>query len=403
MTSKMVLDGVKVVEVSTWAAGPTCGMWLAEWGADVIRVEPIEGDAVRGFAQWGILPTTDFNFLWEMWNRSKRGIAVDLSREQGQDIVHRLVEKSDIFLANLRPNALKRARLEYEILSTLNPRIIYASITGHGNKGPGTEWPAFDDLAFWARAGIGSTLGEPDGPYVNLRGAMGDHTTGMFMLGGIVLALYARERTGYGQRVDTSLLSCGVWVAGVDIQGALTYEVTVEKPSRKTTTNPLFNYYQCKDGKWIVFSMLQSDRYWPNFCKALGRENLEHDPRFNSFQKRIDNSMELVKIIDEVIVTKNQKEWEPLFIKNGLVFALAQTPDQVIKDPCVLENDCIVEYDHHSRGKIKGISCPVQLSRAPSKIRGSAPEYSQHTEEVLLELGYKWEDISKLKDEKVIP
>jgi crotonobetainyl-CoA:carnitine CoA-transferase CaiB-like acyl-CoA transferase len=396
------LKGIKVVEVSTWAAGPSCGMWLAEWGADVIRVEPIEGDAVRGFASWGALPTTDFNFLWEMWNRSKRAIALDLSKNQGQDIIHNLVKESDIFLANLRPNTLAKIRLDYETLNTVNPSLIYASITGHGTKGPGVEWPAHDDLAFWARSGIGSTLGEPDGSYVNLRGAMGDVTTGSFMFGGIILALYNREKTGVGQRVDASLLSCGVWVAGVDIQGALTYGVAIDKPSRRTATNPLFNCYKCKDSKWIVFDMLQSDRYWGNFCEALEISNLVNDPRFNTFQNRINNSAQLINIIDAIMVTKTREEWEPVFKKIGLVFGLAQTPDEVINDPCVLENNYILEYDHPSRGKIKGINCPIQLSKTPSKIRSSAPEFGQHTEEILLEFGYTWEQIEQLKGNKII-
>jgi len=398
----MALAGIKVVEVSTWAAGPTCGMWLAENGAEVVRVEPVEGDTTRGFEKWGVLPTTDFNWLWELWNRSKRDIALDLHQEAGREIVHKLVRQADVFLANLRPSTLKRATLDYETLSQLNSRLIYANLTGYGTKGGGADWPAFDGLAFWARSGVGANLGEPD-EYVSLRGANGDHTTGMFMLGGIALALYARERTGRGQRVDVSLLSSGIWVAGVENQGALTCGVNVPKLARKKCNNPIFNHYQCKDGKWVVFDMLQSDRFWPSFCKALMREDLEHDPRFFSSEKRMENNEELIAIIDEVLATRNRDEWEQQFKDKDIVWQRVQTSGEVIHDPWVLDNNYIVEYEHHIHGKIKGIACPIQLSENPTRVPRAAPEFSQHTEEILLELGYSWDDISKLKDNKVIP
>jgi len=398
----MALSGIKVVEVSTWAAGPSCGMWLAELGADVVRVEPIQGDPVRGIMQTGVLPVTDFNWMWEMWNRSKRGIAVDLAQEAGQEIIHKLVEKTDIFLANLRPSTLKRARLDYETLSRLNPRLIYANITGYGPKGPGTDWPSFDETGFWARSGIMATLGEPDTPLVPLRGAMGDHTTGIFTLGGIALALYVREQTGRGQRVDVSLVGNGMWVAGVDVQGALIYDQEIPRFSRKTIGNPLYNHYECKDGKWLQLQMLQTDRYWSGVCKALGREDLEHDPKFDSHQKRVENNVELIAILDEVLATKNRNEWAPRLHENGLVWGPAQTPLEVTQDPCVLENNYIVEYEHFSGRKLRGITFPIQLSENPTKTPRGAPEFSQHTEEVLLELGYNWDQLSQLKEKKVI-
>ena len=399
----MALSGIKVVEVSTWAAGPSCGMWLAENGADVVRVEPIEGDPVRGMMQSGVVPVTDLNWLWEMWNRSKRGIAVNLGQEAGQEIVHKLVGQADVFLANLRPGTLKKAQLDYETLNQLNPRLIYANITGYGPKGPGADWPSFDEIGFWARSGIMAVLGEPDTPLVPLRGAMGDHTTGMFTLGGIALALYVRERTGRGQRVDVSLVGSGTWVAGCDVQGALIYDHDMPRFSRKTIGNPLYNHYECKDGKWVQFQMLQTDRYWSGVCKALGREDLEHDPRFDSHQKRVENNVELIAILDEVLATESRDEWAPRFNENGLVWGPAQTPMEVTQDPCVLENKYIVEYEHFSGRKVRGITCPIQLSQNPTRAPRGAPEYSQHTEEVLLEMGYSWDDITKLKDSKVIP
>ncbi|MBM3166715.1 MAG: CoA transferase [Chloroflexi bacterium] len=396
------LDGIKVIEVSTWFAGPTCGMWLGEWGANVIRVEPVEGDPLRGIMASGLLPVSDYNWMWEMANRSKRCIALDLAQKQSQEIMHNLIKDADVFLANLRPSTLERAGLGYKTLSKLNPRLVYANITGYGAKGPGAEWPAFDETAFWARSGIMSTMGEEGTPAVPLRGAMGDNTTGIFMLGGIALALYAREKTGKGQRVDNSLMGNGMWVAGVDIMGALVYDFWIGRFSRKTMGNPLYNTYQAQDAKWFQLQMLQTDRYWPGMCKALSRPDLENDPKFNSHGNRVKSNAELIALLDQEFARKDRDEWGKLFDANDLIWAPALTPVEVIRDACALENGYILEYDHPTHGKLKGVRCPIQLSDTPSRTPYPAPEFGQHTEEVLLEIGYTWEDIAKFKDGKVI-
>ena len=399
----MTLSGVKVIEVSNWIAAPSCGMLLAEFGADVVRVEPVDGGPVRGLLQTGFIPLTDFNWLWELLNRSKRGIAVDLRQKQGQDIIRKLVAQADVFLTNMRPGIARRAGLNYEKLSQLDPRLIYACTTGYGPRGPGVDWPSFDEIAFWARSGIMSTLGAPDESLVPLRGAMGDFTASTSLLSGIALALYERERTGVGQRVDVSLLGNGCYVAGIDLQATLSTGKENPKVSRKTVGNPLYNIYKCRDGKWVQLVMFQSDRYWAGLCRALDRANLEHDPRFNSHRKRMKNNEELITILDEAIAAKTHDEWDTLFNENNLVWGPVQTMTEVIQDPCVLENDYIVEYEHPAQGKIKGLGSRVQLGKSPAKTPHAAPEHSQHTEEVLLELGYTWDDIGRLKEEGVIP
>lgn len=400
----MVLNGIKVVEVSSWAAAPSCGVWLAEFGADVIRIEPIDGDPVRGVARiGGFLPLSDFNWAWELWNRSKRGIAVNLGQEQGRDIVHKLVSQADVFLTNLLPHIAQGNRLDYETLGKINPRLIYASLTGYGPEGPGSDWHSFDEIAFWARSGIMSTLGDPGESLVPLRGAMGDHTAGTSLLAGIALALYSREQTGSGQRVDVSLLGCGCSVAGVDLQATLSTGEEIPRTSRQNADNPLYNFYQCKDGKWVQWVMFQSGRYWPGVCRALGRADLEHDTRFDSHRHRSENKKELILILDEVVATRDRDEWALLFQEHGLVWGPVQTMSEVVRDPCVLDNNYVVEYEHFSRGTIKGVGCPIQLSGKSAKTPHGAPEHSQHTEEVLLEIGYNWDDISRMKEQKTIP
>jgi crotonobetainyl-CoA:carnitine CoA-transferase CaiB-like acyl-CoA transferase len=399
---KMALEGIKVVEVSTWVAAPICGVLLAEFGADVIRIEPLQGDPVRGLIPRGSQASPAFNYWWEMWNRSKRGMALDLGAPGGREIVYRLAARSDIFLTNLRPGVLRREEMEYERIRELNARIIYAHITGYGPRGPETERPSFDALAFWTRSGFPAVLGEPDAPPVPLEGAMGDHPTGGLALAGILLALYARERTGEGQKVDVSLLGSGCWMNGVDLQWALAFGRDHDRVSRKRTPNPLSNSYRCGCGRWLRFCMMDSDRYWSTFCKALERPDLEHDARFTSHMERWNNCKELIALIEQTIATRTLEEWTPAFDAHKLPWDPVKTMSEVAKDPCVLENGYVTEYDHFSGRTVRAPACPVQLSETPASVRHGAPEHGQHNEEVLLELGFSWDDIARLKEKRAI-
>ncbi len=399
---RMPLEGIKVVEVSTWVAAPVCGVLLAEFGADVVRIENLQGDPVRGLVPRGSSGTPAFNWWWEMWNRSKRGMALNLGATEGRDIVHRLAAQSDIFLTNLRPSVLTRAELDYEKISELNPGVVYAHITGYGARGPETERPSFDALAFWTRSGFASILGEPDGPPVGLEGAMGDHPTGSIALAGIILALYARERTGKGQKVDVSLLGSGCWMNGVDLQWALAFGADPPNLSRKKVPNPLSNSYQARCGRWLRFCMMESDRYWPAFCQALGRPDLQDDPRFTSFVERMANREALISILEEIITTKDRDEWAPIFDKYDLPWDPVQTMTEVAQDPSVLANDYITEYEHFSGQSVKSVASPVQLSETPAGVRYGAPEHGQHNEEILIELGFDWDEIARLKEKRAI-
>ena len=433
------LEGIKVVDVSQVAAVPMCARHLADFGADVIHVEnPTTGDSWRIF-QAGASGTgtgsgapSEINYTWEAFNRNKKSVTVDLSREGGRDILYRMVENADVFVTNLRLWEREKFGLEYDTLSRLNPRLIYASLTGWGKQGPDKNAPAYDSLAYWARAGLGYLYTVTGmSPAVD-GGAFGDNVAGLGLAFGIMMALYVRERTGIGQEVDTSLFHTGIYQISFFIAGALTTgldlmdwrmpvadEETMKRREqllaglasairpirdffREGAPNPLVLPYETKDARWLLLSILQPDRYWSRVCQALEREDLEHDPRFATFQPRIDNHVALLHILDETFLNRTLEEWKPRLAQAGIPFAPFQNFLEVVNDPQARANNFFVPVDHPSYGRIEAISNPVNLSQTPSSIRLPAPEFSQHTEEVLLDLGYSWEDIGQFKQQGII-
>ncbi|MDP2953569.1 MAG: CoA transferase [Chloroflexota bacterium] len=396
------LQGVKVVEFSHTVAMPSACAILGDWGADVIKIEhPIEGDPIRGANALQWLPPCPLNSHWELLNRNKRGIAVDLSKEQGRQIAYRLVEKADVFASNLQEPSLNRLAMDYDTLSRLNPRLIYTHLTGYGSRGPNREKPGYDFAAFWASSGLMFSMGERDGPPATQRGSMGDQVTSLAIAGGIAAALLSRTRTGAGQRVDISLLGAGIWMGGVQTQAVLLSGQEIERKSRKDMINPMWNYYQMRDGHWVYFTM-QYDRFWPPFCRALGIPHLEHDPRFETMEKREEHRKELIAILDETFATKTLSEWVPIFDEHGLIWGPVNTVKEVIEDPQTEANGFVVEMDHPEIGKIRTVASPCRFSETPAGPRTPAPQLGQHTEEVLLDYGFTWEDLEKLKDDGVI-
>jgi len=397
------LEGVKVVDLTTWAAMPAACQLLGDWGADVIKIEhPAGGDPTRGWKGLAWLPDCGDTFPgWEADNRNKRSIALDLYKGEGKKIAYKLIEGADIFASNLQEPSLKRAGMDYETLRQINPKIIYAHLTGYGPKGPSREKPGYDYSAFWASSSIMSTIGDPDRPPAFQRPAMGDHMTSLAIASGILAALYTRERHGIGQRVDISLMNTGMWITDWSGQAVLLTGQDIKRVSRTDMINPMFNIYRSKDGRWIILVMLLQERFWPPFCQALGIEHLKHDPRFDTPEKRAENHKELIKLIDELFTTKTIDEWVPILDKYELVWAYVHTQKSAIEDPQSQANDFVVEVDHPSLGKLRMINSPLRFSHTPHSMRMAAPLLGQHTEEVLLELGYSWEDIIALKDEGV--
>jgi crotonobetainyl-CoA:carnitine CoA-transferase CaiB-like acyl-CoA transferase len=397
------LSGVKVVEMGIFVAGPATAAVLADWGADVVKVEnPAGGDPIRALVSLGLVPVEpDLNPSLELENRNKRSITVDVTKPEGREVLLRMLRDADVFVSNFRAGALARAGLAYEDVKKVNPRIVYATLSGYGNRGPDKDRAAFDYAAFWARTGAMASLGEPDDPPPTQRPAMGDHMAGLQFAGAISAALFHRERTGEGQAVHLSLFQVGLWMMASDIETALALGFGYERTGR-VMPNPLWNHYRAKDGKWFHLVMVQADRFWPQFCEAIGRTELVKDPRYADIIKRRENSQSLIDELDRMFATRTRDEWTPIFDRYELIWAPVQTVLEASRDPQALALEAYARIPHRSGKEFPYVKSPVEFASTPATIRHGAPELGEHTEEILLANGYSWHDIAVLRDKGVL-
>jgi len=376
---------------------------LGGLGANVIKVEePGKGDPNRGligayFAQGGR------SRYFESLNLNKRGITLDLKQEEGRDVFYRLVEGADVFMTNFRSAAAHRLGLDYITLSSMNPKLVYALASGWGKEGTESERGAYD-IAAAARGGLMYMSGEPKTPPEPQRvpGGICDVAGAMCFALGIMGALQARERIGRGQMVDTSLFGSAIALATQNISFALAFGFDQEYRPRSNVRNPLYSFYKCADGEWIYLIMMQFDRYWSTFCWVMGIEELEKDPRFSTLQAMMDNSDQLIPTLDEIFATKTRAEWLKIFAEYDFHCAPIQRTSEVVNDPQAIANDYITEFDHPAYGREKVIGLPYKFTETPASVSRPCPELGQHTEEILLELGYSWDDITRLKQGAVI-
>jgi len=401
------LEGIRVLDWTQWQMGTVASAMLADLGAEVIHIEDRErGDPGRGMrAAGGVgvdLPAGR-NAYFEYVNHNKKGIAVNFKKEEGKEIIYRLVRNSDIFIHNFRQGVPERLGLGYDTLAQYNPKLIYAALSGYGPKGPEAQEPAFDYLGL-ARSGMMTLVGTPDAPPPGFSGGIADQMGAIMAAYGMLAALLARERLGIGQKIDVSHLGSMMALEGLAIAFRLFTGRDIPRKNRPKEANPLWNHYLCADGKWIVLGMLQADRYWPAVCKGLGIEHLEKDPRFENMDKRKENSEELISMMDKVFITKSSKEWMKRLKEAGdVVCTPVQTISDLLDDPQVWANEYLIEFDHSVLGLMKFMGLPIQFSKTPGAARPEAPEFGQHTEEVLIEVGgYSWEEIVALKEKEAI-
>ena len=397
-----MLDGLKVVSMGQIVAIPAASSVMADWGADVVKLEPLTGEMHRGARTYqGVDASGAVNWVMQVLNRNTRGIAVDLKQEAGRQIVHKLVQKADVFMSNYERNSVRRLGLDYATLSRVNPRLIYGFVSGYGPVGPDRDERGYDFTAGWARSGMMYMIGEPGTPPAPQRAGMIDSAAGAHLVGGICAALLHRQETGSGQEIEVSLYHTGAWALALDIQPAIGGRVPV-KHDRTKATNPLWNSYRTMDNRWFWLAMLQPDPAWPGFCRAIGRPELQSDYRFNSIETRRQNCEELVRLIEDTIAGRTMAEWEELFREHNCIYGRVQSPVDVTTDPQAIEAGFFADVPYSGLGEIKILTSPVLFDGKPTPIRLPAPELGQHTEEVLLELGYSWDDIAGLKEDAVI-
>lgn len=397
------LDGVRVVELSMFQQGPVAGMRLGDLGADVIKIEPRTGDPARGFMRiiGAMVGLKGRNYYFEHCNRNKRGIVLDMKEPAGMEVFLKLIDTADVFVNNLSIEAPMRMGIGPDQLMERNPRLIYAHASGWGRKGEDAHDHSFDYTGI-GRSGLMMSCGEKGAPPTQILPGIGDEVGALACAWGVTAALYAREKTGKGQVVDTSLMGSVIATLGLIMAAPAILGREFPREVRARAGNALYSHYRCQDDRWIALAHLQPDRYWPKVCKALGLESTEHDPRFNTIEARSANAGELVALFDERFASRERDEWLEILRREGCICTPIQTPMEVSNDAQAIANNYFVHMDHSVHGRTKMVGFPWDFSETPASCRREAPELGQHTEEVLQELGYTGAEIAGLREENVI-
>ncbi|HUF54754.1 MAG TPA: CoA transferase [Dehalococcoidia bacterium] len=402
------LEGIRVLDLTIWQQGPMTTAMLADWGADVIKIEgPDSPDPGRSLVRYETHPGGP-NAYFESHNRNKRGMVLDLKQDAGREVFYRMVKDADIVIQNFRPGVGDKLGIGYESLRPLNRRLIYCQASGFGLEGPDASRPALDPLA-QARGGVMSVTGEPDSPPTRTFAGFADQVSAFLLAFGIVTALFHRERTGEGQMVSGSLLQSVLASQSFNITSYLmsgTYAGSpIPRVSRKLTS-PLWNHYKAQDNRWIMLGMTQIGRYWPGLRQALadasGQLLEPEEMSVDWIRMHAGELLGLITTLDEIFATRPAAYWVEHLRKYDLLVECVQEYGELAGDPQVLANDMLATMDHAVHGPLPIVAPAVQLTATPGTIRHEAPEFGQHTEQVLLEFGYDWEEIEGLRVAGVI-
>jgi crotonobetainyl-CoA:carnitine CoA-transferase CaiB-like acyl-CoA transferase len=382
----LILAGYRMVELGAWVAGPGAGGLMADWGADVIKIETATGDPMRRVFTIGSGHLQPESPPFDLDNRGKRSVVLDLRTTDGLDTLHRLIGTADVFLTNLRPDAVERLGLDHQTLLTAHPRLVYASVTGYGLDGPDRLRPGYDVGAFAARSGLAHLQGEVYDEPIGIRPGMGDHITAMTALTGILAALLYRERTGKGQLVATSLLRAGIYCIGWDLGIQLRFDKLSTSQPRTEAGNPMVNSYKAGDGRWFWLLGLEAERHWPVLVKALGEPAALTDERFGDARGRRKNATDCVAALDEIFAARSRDEWTALFDEHDVWWAPVQTAAEVLADPQAIAAGAFVDLPAGVDSPAhRAVASPIEFSAAPAA-RKPVPGLGEHTDEVLAEL-----------------
>src|ERR1700720_285917 len=401
MAGENIFSGLKVVDLSSFIAGPSAATILSDFGADVVKVEPPEGEMWRIGQKIPPQPRSEEPYPFQLSNRNKRGVALNLKAASAQQVLERLAKWADVFIVNTPHAARKKLKLEYDDVAQWNPRLIYADLTGFGEKGPDAALPGFDLTAFWARSGLLSMTRDAGEPPTWPVAGSGDNATAVGLYSAIVTALYRRERTGKGSYVTTSLLAEGVWSASVSIQAALCEAKFFGPHDRKNPANAALNVYRASDGAWFLL-VVTPDKL-PAVAKAIGRADLLTDPRFSDPAKLAEHMPALTEILDEVFGSQPMAHWGEVFDGVHVTFGVVRGPEEVINDPQLRANDIVVPLEGAGGKLTSTISSPINVhgvAKVPAK---RAPALGEHNDAVLKELGFSASDIDSLRESGAVP
>ncbi|MFC0241642.1 CaiB/BaiF CoA transferase family protein [Rhodopseudomonas telluris] len=382
-----IFKGLKVLDCASFIAAPAAATVLSDFGADVIKIEPPgAGDPYRNLPNLPGYPRSEHNYAWMMESRNKRSLALDLAKPEGKEVLRKLVAEADVFITNFPPPVRARLGITYADLAPLNERLIYASFTGYGERGAEADKPGFDSNAWWARSGMMDLVraDEESTPARSVAG-MGDHPCAMALYGAIVTALYKRERSGKGSEVKSNLMANGIWSSSVLAQAKLVGAEFQERRPRERALNAVANHYRCRDGRWLILSLLNEERQWPTLTRCLGREDLTNDPRFATKPDRHARSIELIAIFDEIFATRDLAEWRKALDGNGLVFGVVGILDDIPNDQQMIENEVLVPFENNT---IMTINSPIWVEGSTKTRPRLPPAVGEHSDEVLRGAGY---------------
>ena len=401
MATDNIFSGLKVVDLASFIAGPGAAVILSDFGADVIKVEPPNGDTWRIGYKVPPAARSNDNYPWHLANRNKRGLALDLKSPHAGEILERLVKWADVLIVNTPHPARKRLKLAYEDVAQWNPRLIYADLTGYGENGPDADLPGFDITAYWARSGLLSLTRDAGAPPTLPVSGSGDHATAVNLYSAIVTALYRRERTGQGSYVTTSLLAGGIWACGVSVQAALCDAKFYPLHDRKSPPNATFNVYRTSDDNWFLI-VVTPDR-WPALAKAIGRADLLSDSRFADAAKQAANSAALTAILDDAFGAQPMAHWYEVFDQAHITFGAVRAPTDVVSDPQLRANDIVVPLEGAGGNLKSTISSPIQVHGVGKVPARRAPGIGEHNDEILQQLGFGPAQIDGLRESGAIP
>lgn len=395
-----IFEGLKVIDCASFIAAPAAATVLSDFGAEVVKIEPPTGDPWRRFADAPGQPKGEHNYGWLLANRNKQGLTLDLAKPEGRDVLRRLVAQADVFITNYPLPVRKRLAITYPEFAPLNERLIYASFTGYGETGPEADKPGFDSNAWWARSGL-MDLVRPsrDVPPARSIPGMGDHPCAMSLYAAIVTGLYRRTQTGKGGHVSSHLMANGVWSNGFMVQAKLSGATITDRPPREKLPNALSNHYRCRDGRWLILSLLNEERQWPQLAAGLGRDDLTTDPRFAATPVRHKNAVALIALLDETFAQKDLAEWRKILDARGLTFGIVAMVDDMPTDEQMRVTETFVPFENDT---MLTINSPFWVGGADKVPPRHAPALGADSDRVLRAAGYTDDEVTALRAAGVV-